>query len=1143
MDDLLHQGITAYRAGKQDEARNVFIAVAKQSPDDELAWGWMYQVSVDDKERFYCLKQMLRINPKNEKAKQMLDTLAGQDLPLEPAQKNNVTPVAQTANTQKQSDADLHALDANHWYIEGKQLCDLEDYEEAIRCFENALQLEPQYAYAWHEKALCEDNLGLTFDAIHSYEQVLEFADDEPGLIQSAVARLAELEKDQKPIVNPSKNTESQNPQKDRGITDQPTGGLYHPGDIIGQEYEVLKVLGSGGFGVVYLVFSHVTKSECALKTFQDKFLADAKTRDLFRKEANVLVELERHPYLVQTYFVDVFSGRLFIAMEYIAPNKQGINSLAGYLQYRSPELVQSLRWAIQVCFGMEYAYSKGIRTHRDLKPENIMIAQDGTAKITDFGLAGVLDSYAENSASMKDEINVFGKTQRGDVFGTLTHMPPEQFDDAASCDVRSDIYAFGIVLFQMASGGELPFLATPPRDGSREEIMRFGLDMRRLHNEAPVPRLDSPIYPIIRRCLKKELDKRYQSFVQLRSDLESILKQLNGEIIRVPQLAKQNAQELSYKGLNLNHLGRYEEALHYLDQALELDPRHVGALSIKGSCLNHLGRYEEAISYCDEALAIQPLLAATWNNKGNSLNQLGNKEEAIRCFDKALDIAPRFIDPLINKGNYFNSLRRYEDALDCFNQASELDPRDIDIWLGKGRSLNGLGRYEEAIQYCDKALEIDPRDALVWDDRGRYFSSLGRYEDAIHCCDQALEIDPSNANTWNNKGCCFNSLGEYEEALCYFDKALEIDPRNVATMNNKGFSLANLDRYEEAIQYFDKALEIDPRDLAALGNKGSFHHHLGRYEEAMHYYDKALEIDPRNVNAWNNKGKSFNSLSRYEDAIRCFEKALEIDPHFVDTLNNKADILRNLSRYEEAIQYCDKALEIDPHNASALHNKGNCLISLGRYKEDLRKLEQSLIINGNRENLSGMAEILFNMATIYAQQDELFIALPLAQQSTQLWGQIDHPMKKKAQEFVARIKESRTIYIDEIIENVQKVNSPAELQNVVKKYPIMMDIKFLDEFCGSVLKEIPLDARPAYKQRLEWLAQVVNNISQSAHEVFFYQIDSLAKLHIAVRQYPFMTNDRFIEVVEQVINEQIPLQNKPSFNQLLSWLKEIASQ
>jgi tetratricopeptide (TPR) repeat protein len=87
MDELLQQGITAYKAGKRDEARKFFITVVKQNPDNELAWGWMYNICNTDQERIHCLKQMLQINPKNEKAKQMLDSLAGNDFPFELSQK------------------------------------------------------------------------------------------------------------------------------------------------------------------------------------------------------------------------------------------------------------------------------------------------------------------------------------------------------------------------------------------------------------------------------------------------------------------------------------------------------------------------------------------------------------------------------------------------------------------------------------------------------------------------------------------------------------------------------------------------------------------------------------------------------------------------------------------------------------------------------------------------------------------------------------------------------------------------------------------------------------------------------------------------------------------------------------------------
>jgi tetratricopeptide (TPR) repeat protein len=679
-------------------------------------------------------------------------------------------------------------------------------------------------------------------------------------------------------------------------------GAPYKKGDFIGQKYEVYGVLGKGGFGVVYLVYSHELGEVYALKTFRDEFLADQEVRKRFHKEASVWVELGRHPYLVRAIAVAEVSGRLYIEMEYIAPNEEGLNSLEGYLQRQPPDLAQSLRWGVQICHGMEYAYSKGVRAHRDLKPANIMISQDKTAKIIDLGLAGVLsESLGLRAAGLGAQpggSGLSGQTVLGTGFGTPTHMAPEQFDNAAGCDERSDIYSFGIVLYQMATGGQVPFLAPLPKDGSEQMMADFWQAMRQLHRESPVPRLDSPLFPIIQRCLEKSPEKRYQTFKEVRSNLEPLLQHQTGEEIVPPQLKELEAWEWSNKGISLGSLGRYEEAIVCLDTALELDPRCVAVWGNKGASLDILGRHEEAIHCYDKALELNPRNAAAWNNKGNSFGSLSRPEEAILCFDKALELDPRNAAAWSNKGISLRSLGRCEESIRCYDTALELDPRDADAWTNKGLILRSLGRFEEAIRCYNQALEFDPCDFETWISKGNSLASLGRYEEAIDCYDKALELDPGNVTAWTNKGNSLDSLDRHEEALLSYDKALELDPRFAMAWNNKGVSLDSLGRYEDAIHCLDKALELDPRNAAAWSSKGNSLDTLGRQEDAIHCYEKALELDPRHVNAWYNKALAEDELGYLKRAALSYRQFLALAPkHDAELVEYARKRLRELGR------------------------------------------------------------------------------------------------------------------------------------------------------------------------------------------------------------------------------------------------------
>ena len=583
--------------------------------------------------------------------------------------------------------------------------------------------------------------------------------------------------------------------------------GHYARGDAIGDSYRVEKVLGEGGFGIVYLVQARRGGGRVAVKTIRDEWLRDDATRAMFRKEAELWIALGRHPYLVRADFVDEEHGRLFLVMEYIAPDARGMSGLQDRLERDPPDLDQALRYAVQFCHGMEYAYLRGIRCHRDIKPANILIGTDGGVRITDFGIAGVVAPGAE--APPAALVEGMGGTVAGAVFGTPTHMPPEQFVDAASCDERSDIYSFGIVLYQMAARGALPFLpqVAPGPDAGR----RFFAEMRRLHETAePLP-LDSPLMPVIARCLQKDRAHRYPAFAALRADLEHLLRERTGEEVTVPQGGKTAAEDLCQRGISMASLGRHQEAL---------------------ACY-------------DEALALSPDEPNLHNNRGNALSNLGRLDEALGAFARAIDLRPRNDSAFANRALAYARAGRFAEALRDCDLALALNARSSEAWQARGVALSNLGRRDESIAAYDAALAIDARDPLAWGNKAGELLEAGRLAEAIECYDRALALDPHAQARWVGKATALGQMGRNEESLPCFDEALRLDPKNPQAYYNKGNSLVQLQRYEEALSHFAEANRLAPRVGVVWYNRAVCELVLEQPQQAGASLRRYLSLDP----------------------------------------------------------------------------------------------------------------------------------------------------------------------------------------------------------------------------------------------------------------------------------------------------------
>ncbi|MDX9972578.1 MAG: serine/threonine-protein kinase [FCB group bacterium] len=640
-------------------------------------------------------------------------------------------------------------------------------------------------------------------------------------------------------------------------------------GDMIGRRYEVQEILGKGGFGLVYLVYDCESKSLCALKTFRDEFLADSMVREEFRREASLWIDLGEHPFIVPARWAEEVSGRLFVEMDYIRPDSQGRITLADHLAVCKAPLDTDLllKWGIQFCAGMEHANALGIQSHRDIKPANILIGRDGVLKITDFGLAAAIEAGSEEHnaiAGSKDRgfgLSLF-KSQGKRVCGTPGYIAPEVYQGKRA-DVRSDIYGFGVVLWQMAAGAESP----PFKVVFTGDIDAY---LEAIYCEQRAERVDSVCEPLetpVKKCLAFDPSDRTKDISKLRQELESLLFVRTGLKIEIPKVAEQTAAFWSNKGGSLTQLGRLEEALLCYDKALEIDSRRVRAW----------GGEAGSVMYIDGVPLSE--YAQAWSGKGVTLAELDRHKEAITCFDRALETDPENEVVLSNKGASLEILGRLNEALVCYDRALESDQEYAVAWARKGSLLFDLKRSSEAVTCYNRALQIDPRFGIVWANKGIDLAAEDRNEEAIVCFKNALEIDPRNWKVWGENGIALAALGRYEEAIRSFEKAHEINPKYPSEgWCHKGVALANLERHKEAILAYNKALEIDPRNAVAWGNKGFSLAKLGLGDESILCLDRALEIEPFAVSVWNNKAYMLLALGRREEAAICRKRAVEIE-------------------------------------------------------------------------------------------------------------------------------------------------------------------------------------------------------------------------------------------------------------------------
>lgn len=425
-------------------------------------------------------------------------------------------------------------------------------------------------------------------------------------------------------------------------------------------------------------------------------------------------------------------------------------------------------------------------------------------------------------------------------------------------------------------------------------------------------------------------------------------------------------------RGLSLYSLGRFEEAIISLNQAIDINPDDYSAWNVRGVSLNEVGRDEEALVSYECAININPD-ANNWSNKGSSLEKLGRYEESIAAYNNAISINPEYAMAWRGKGVSLQKLGSHEEAITFFDLAISINPDYDDAWFGKGCSLFCLGKYEEAIAMFDRTISINPDYDLALNNKGYSLIILGRYEEAIKSFDHSININKANAYmAWCNKGNALKELGKYEEAISHYDRAITITRGNIwrAWIVRGNAALKSDGKGKELLlKVFGQSLPPDMQNL--ILDKRGYEGEIASCNEGLKYINQATEPEGwGQIHHYIGKAhyshgkKQKNPFSFYQQAILSYETALQTLTAVKQFETSHLETLQDYIRVLLALRETEKA--------AGLLRKGTDFL-------EARLKEKS---GGNRERFEKQFRPYFNELTVglYIQQGKRTEALEIAE-------------------------------------------------------------------------------------------------------------------------------------------------------------------